>query len=32
MNLLNIKDLSLSIHGTPILRQIDITLAQGSIW
>ena len=31
MSLLNIKDLSLSIHGTPILRQIDITLAQGSI-
>ena len=31
MSLLSIKDLSLSIHGTPILRQINIKLAQGSI-
>jgi peptide/nickel transport system ATP-binding protein len=31
MSLLNIQDLSLSIHGTPILNDISLTIAEGEI-
>ena len=31
MSLLNIQDLSLAIHGTPILNDISLTIAEGEI-